>query len=554
MLTHLSVDQLTLVDHLELELEPGLTTITGETGAGKSILLSALGLAVGERGDADKVRKGAAKADVHACFDLRKLPNAKRWLGDNDLNQTEDECILRRTLSKEGRGRAFINGRPVTLQQLKQLGELLIDIHGQHEHQSLLKKDHHRRLLDNFAELNTLAKSVGHAYHDWRKAQQKFQQHRDNADEISARYQLLSYQVSELDDLDLSENELSTLEQQQSQLANAEDTLIKCQQINTLCDGDELGQSLRHGLNRAIQILKEIPDKAASLVDSEQMLEQALILVDEADGEVTRFIDDFDADPQRLHDIENRLGRIYDIARKHRIQPNELYQLHHQFSEELSKLSGADGDLDILELAVQQALEHYQGLSGKLSKKRITAAKKLKQQVNQQLQQLAMGSASLEIALNQAEQPQPNGNEDIEFLISTNPGQPHRPLAKVASGGELSRISLAIQVVTAQTSACASLVFDEVDVGIGGATADVVGRLLRQLGERCQVLCVTHLPQVASKAHQHLQVMKTTNKTSAASSLHKLTPQSRIDEIARMLGGEAITDQALAHAKEMLAS
>jgi len=551
MLTQLSINNITLVDQLNLELDTGLTAITGETGAGKSILLNALGLAIGERADADKVRKGAAKADVYASFDIADIPAAQKWLQQQELENADEECLLRRVLSAEGRSRAFINGKPVTLQQLKSLGELLIDIHGQHEHQSLLKKEQHRRLLDNFGALKPLLEKLKQAFKDYRHAQQRFIERRDNAEEISARHQLLSYQVSELDELDLQEGELEKIEQEQQQLASAEDTLHKCQQVADLCEG-ESEYSLRQGLNQCLHLLGEIQSKSSSLNEAESMLSQALIQLEEANGEIQRHVDSFEADPERLYELENRLSRVYDIARKHRIDPSELCQLHHQLSLELAELGNVDEDLDQLQQQAEAALSHYQVLAGKLKQKRQAAAKKLQQDVNKQLQNLAMSNATFEIALIALEEPSSKGSEEIEFLIATNPGQEPKPLGKIASGGELSRISLAIQVVTAQTSAASSLVFDEVDVGIGGATANVVGQMLRQLGERCQVLCVTHLPQVASKAHQHLQVVKTTDKAGAASSLSKLAEDERVSEIARMLGGEANSEQAVAHAKEML--
>ena len=389
------------------------------------------------------------------------------------------------------------------------------------------------------------------AFKDYRHAQQRFIERRDNAEEISARHQLLSYQVSELDELDLQEGELEKIEQEQQQLASAEDTLHKCQQVADLCEG-ESEYSLRQGLNQCLHLLGEIQSKSSSLNEAESMLSQALIQLEEANGEIQRHVDSFEADPERLYELENRLSRVYDIARKHRIDPSELCQLHHQLSLELAELGNVDEDLDQLQQQAEAALSHYQVLAGKLKQKRQAAAKKLQQDVNKQLQNLAMSNATFEIALIALEEPSSKGSEEIEFLIATNPGQEPKPLGKIASGGELSRISLAIQVVTAQTSAASSLVFDEVDVGIGGATANVVGQMLRQLGERCQVLCVTHLPQVASKAHQHLQVVKTTDKAGAASSLSKLAEDERVSEIARMLGGEANSEQAVAHAKEML--
>lgn len=556
MLTHLSVNNFTLVESLELELDQGLTAITGETGAGKSILLGALGLAVGERSDADKVRNQTGKAEVTASFDIAKIKTAQRWLkgAELDSEDSSQECILRRSVSAEGRSRAFINGRPVTLQQLKALGELLVNIHGQHEHQSLLKKERHRALVDDYAKLTSLLDQTKQAYQYWQGLNQSFIELRDNAEEVTARYQLLSYQVTELDDLGLQADELAQLEGEQTQLANAEDTLIKCQQLASLCDGDELGQSLREGLTRALGLLNDIPHKDQNLCSTEELLTNALIQVEEASSEVDQHIRGFNADPERLLQVEQRLSRVFDIARKHRVQPHELFQLHQDVSAELASLLGADGDLEALEQEVQNALAAYHQVADKLSQKRQQAAKQLSKKVNLQLQELAMSNASLLIECQPLNKPSAKGLEELEFLISTNPGQPHRPLAKIASGGELSRVSLAIQVVTAQTSATPTLVFDEVDVGIGGATADVVGRLLRELGSQGQVLCVTHLPQVASKGHQHLQVSKLSHKTGAESTLTQLDPANRVNEIARMLGGEEITAQAIAHAKEMISA
>lgn len=556
MLTHLSVNNFTLVESLDLELEAGLTVITGETGAGKSILLGALGLAIGERSDTDKIRDQAGKAEVHACFDISTITAAQKWLSTSDLagEQNQSECILRRSVSAEGRSRAFINGRPVPLQQLKSLAALLINIHGQNEHQSLLNKEHHRTLLDDYANNQDLLKQVKQSYRFWQGLKQSYTELRDNAEEVTARHQLLSYQVSELDELGLEAQEVEQLEQEQVQLASAEDTLIKCQQLASLCDGEELGQSLREGLNRAMSLLSEISNKSETLRNSEELLSNALIQVDEASAEIDQHINDFTADPERLFEIEQRLSTAYDISRKHRVQPHELHTLHANLSEELDKLNGSGSDLDALEQEVKQALSAYQAAAKKLSIKRLKAAKKLSQEINQQLQDLAMENAKLTIESQSLNSPSTKGLEDIEFLISTNPGQPQRSLGKVASGGELSRVSLAIQVVVAQTSANTTLVFDEVDVGIGGATADVVGRLLRELGSQSQVLCVTHLPQVASKGHQHLQVSKQTNKTKAQSTLAKLSQDNKIQEVARMLGGEEITAQALAHAEEMISS
>ncbi len=551
MLTHLSVQNFTLVDHLERDFRPGMTVITGETGAGKSIVLDALGQTLGDRADPQRVRPGARRADIHATFDISKLRRAQRWLEEQELQQPEQpgECLLRRTIGADGRSRAYINGQPVTLGQLGTLGEMLIDLHSQHEHQSLLRKDTHRRLLDDFGGQTTLAREVRESWRHWQEQLAEYTRLRDNADEVSARYQLLSYQVEELEQLALGDGELEELEREQRSLANAEEILQGSQQLAALCGDDEQGLTI--GLHRALHLLRELPEKSPALTEAEQLLASAQIQVEEAQREIERHLDDFTLDPQRLAEVEERLSAVYNIARKHRVSPAELPELTRQLSDELQSLRGGDARLEALAAAVSQAESGYRTLAERLSTARRKAGERLARQVNSQLKALAMESARLTVAIGE-DKPGLHGLEDIEFLIATNPGQSPRPLNKVASGGELSRISLAIQVVTAQTSATPTLVFDEVDVGIGGATGDVVGNLLRQLGERGQVICVTHLAQVASKGHQHLQVQKTTRKTSAATTLVELSGDTRVEEIARMLGGADLTEQSLAHARDIL--
>jgi len=554
VLTHLSIQNFTLVESLDLEICPGMTAITGETGAGKSIMLGALGQALGDRADGERVRTGAARADIHATFDLAKITKARRWLQEHDLEQEEDarECILRRVVTKEGRSRGYINGKPATLTQLRTLGEMLIDIHSQHEHQSLLKKDTHRRLLDEFGGSQDLAQAVKSAYNSWQQTLARFTELRDNAEELSARYQLLSYQVQELDQLGLEAGELEQLEAEQKTLANAESILRNSHQLAALCGTEE--QSLQDALHKALHLLAEMPEKTEALKEAEQLLGNAQIQVEEAQREIERHIDSFSMDPARLQEVELRLSAIYDIARKHRLQPAELTEFHASLSQELAQLSGGDAQLDALEQQVAQREADYRNQAEELSAKRRTAATKLARAVNKQLANLAMSTARLDVNLSDCrDNPGRYGLEEVEFLISTNPGQPARALAKVASGGELSRVSLAIQVVTAKTSTTPTLVFDEVDVGIGGATADTVGQLLRQLGEKGQVICVTHLAQVASKGHQHLLVQKQASKKSAQSTLVPLAGEQKVEEIARMLGGAAITTQSRAHAEEMLA-
>lgn len=559
MLTHLSIHNFTLVESLDLEVQRGMTAITGETGAGKSIVLGALGLALGDRSDADKVRKGAKRADISADFDINKLSAAKRWLSDNDLlpeEESPNQCLLRRVITNEGRSRAYINGQTVTLKQLKTLGDMLIDLHSQHEHQSLLKKETHRRLLDEFAGNQSLGKTVRQAFQDWQTVHTKLLAMQDRAGEISAREQLLSYQVQELDQLNVEAGELAALETEQKTLANAGSILAYSHSLASLCNEEDAG--LSSSLSKALQLLGNMPELTPQLKEAEQLLSSAHIQVEEAGREIDHHIDTFEIDPLRLQQVEERLTTIYDIARKHKVKAEALSELHTELAEELAAISGGDDSIATLEVQSEALEKQYQSAARKLSDKRTKAASKLGRLVNAQLKALSMATAKVSLSLTPLSsnplgaQAGPNGLEDIECLISTNPGQPPKPLSKVASGGELSRVSLAIQVVTAKTSATPTLVFDEVDVGIGGATADVVGQLLRDLGEKGQVICVTHLAQVASKGHQHLQVTKTANKKKAETTLVELCGEDKIEEIARMLGGAEITRQSLDHAEAML--
>ena len=548
MLTHLSIHHFTLVEHLELELERGLTALTGETGAGKSLLLDALGMTLGDKADADKVRTGSERADISATFDVEQLPKARKWLKAQEL-EAESECILRRTISADGRSRAYINGQSATLGQLRALGELLIDIHSQHAHQSLLKKDHHRALIDHYGGHTSLYQAVKSAWREWQALAEQLHKRQTNDAEISARVQLLRYQVEELDQLSLEENEIEALEAEHRIQANAETVMATSYQLASLCQGED--QSLQDGINKGLQLLRDLPEKSEALLEAEQLLINAQIQIEEAARAIDHHIDSFDADPERLQWLDGRLDAIYQIARKHRISPQQLHELHQNLATELASLDGGEADLDLLAKQSAKAEAHYRQLAQELGQQRRQVAMHLGKAINRQLQQLAMGNASVELSINEIA-PAATGLEEVEILVSTNPGQPHRALGKVASGGELSRISLAIQVCIANKSTIPTLIFDEVDVGIGGATADIVGRLLRQLGKDGQVLCVTHLAQVASKAHQHLQVRKSLRKGFSESTLIALEGEAKVEEIARMLGGVELTEQTRAHAKEML--
>ncbi|MCL5042983.1 MAG: DNA repair protein RecN [Gammaproteobacteria bacterium] len=554
MLVHLAVNNYAIVDHLELDFQRGMTAVSGETGAGKSIMLDALALTLGDRADSGAVRPGSDKADLLATFDISDISEARAWLQERDLD-ADDQVILRRVITAEGRSRGYINGSPCPQQDLRSLGEMLIDIHSQHEHQSLLKTDTHRRLLDDYAGHGELASQVQLAAQRCRQTEQALQQASQSNEEQSARQQLLSYQLEELDNLGLQDGELGQLEQEQRELANAEQILHNCQQITSLCSESDNGSVLQ-ALNASLSRLDGISEHSRHLQEAQNLLASAQIQVEEAMGELNRYLDHFEADPARQQEVEERLSALYELARKHRIQPEQLGELQQQLNDELERFQQQDADVERLQEELQAYREHYQKLAGELSTARSKAASKLAKAVSSNIQQLGMPGGRVELQLSplEAERYPPQGLENVEFLVSSNPGQPCKPLAKVASGGELSRISLAIQVVTAQTSRTPTLVFDEVDVGIGGPTAEIVGQLLRQLGARGQVITVTHLPQVAAQGHQHLFVRKEQSKHSTRTCVDNLQDQHRVQEIARMLGGIDLTDESLAHARKLLAA
>ncbi|MBH9298383.1 DNA repair protein RecN [Pseudomonas aeruginosa] len=552
MLVHLSVHNYAIVEHLDLELATGMSVITGETGAGKSIMLDALGLTLGERADSGAVRPGADKADILASFDVSAIAEARDWLAARDLEQ-DGPCILRRVITAEGRSRAYINGTPCPLGDLKSLGELLIDIHSQHEHQSLLKSETHRRLLDEYAGCQELARQVQLAAQRWKQTSQELERLSRSGDEQRARHQLLSYQLEELENLSLGENELESLEQEQKTLSNAESLLAACRQVVEMCSESDAGNVLS-ALNASLNRLTSVSGQPAALGEAVNLLSSAQIQVEEAIGELNRFVDHFDADPNRQQQVEERLDVIYSLARKHRVQPAELADLQQRLFDELEALNADDEAVGRLGDELAAYARHYQEKADELSRLRQAAAAPLAASVEQEMQRLGMPGGRFAIVLHPGDsaEPQANGLESVEFLVSANPGQPLKGLAKVASGGELSRISLAIQVITAQTSRIPTLVFDEGDVGIGGPTAEVVGQLLRRLGERGQVLTVTHLPQVAAQGHQHLFVHKERGSSETRTAVATLNKAQRIEEIARMLGGVDLTKESLAHAKKLV--
>lgn len=552
MLVHLSIHNYAIVEHLDLELARGMSVITGETGAGKSIMLDALGLTLGDRADSGVVRPGADKADILATFDLDDIPEARSWLAERDLDN-DGPCILRRVVTAEGRSRGYINGTPCPLGDLKALGELLIDIHSQHEHQSLLKTDTHRRLLDEYAGATDLARQVQLAAQRWRQTHTELERLRNSGDEQRARHQLLSYQLEELDNLGLGENELEQLEQEHKNLTNAEALFGICRQVIDHCSESDSGNVLS-ALTTSLNRLTAVQNAPRALGEAVNLIASAQIQVEEAVGELNRFLDNFDADPMRLQQLEERLDALYTLARKHRVHPTGLLDLQQRLGEELESLNANDESIERLEEELKAYTRHYHEKAGELSSLRQRASTQLASAVEQEIQRLGMpgGRFRIELRPGNGEDLHPHGLEQVELLVSANPGQPLKGLAKVASGGELSRISLAIQVITAQTSRIPTLVFDEVDVGIGGPTAEIVGQLLRRLGERGQVLTVTHLPQVAAQGHHHLFVHKVRNSDATHTAVTSLGKRERVEEVARMLGGIDLTKESLAHARKMV--
>lgn len=554
MITHIHIRDFAIVRELALELGPGMTALTGETGAGKSILIDALGFALGDRTDAGFVRAGQAKCEITATFSLDDAAEAKSWLAEQELGETADEeVILRRVITAEGRSKGFINGSPCPLSSLKQLGENLLDIHGQHEHQSLMKKDAQRQLLDNFAAHRPKLDTVAKLYRDWQIARTRLDELEQASADREDRLELLRYQVQELDALDLSQEEWQTLNAEHAQLANAGRLLQTCAGVlEQVYEGEQ--QTVNDQLSHATGELESLLEVDPRLSPIHALLSEALIQTQEAAGELRSYVDNLDIDPQRLEWVENRIGDVMELARKHRVEPDQLPEHHTALAQELSDLESSGETLDQLREELTALEQRYLAAAGNLTKGRTKAAKSLSSKVTAVMKELGMPNGLFQIEISAAPEGKysPKGLDLIEFLVTANTGYQPRPLAKVASGGELSRISLAIQVITARSGGIPAMIFDEVDSGIGGGIAEVVGRELRTLGRSRQVLCVTHLPQVAAQAHAHLQVAKSSKAGMTQSGIHPLTEQARVDEIARMLGGLEMTEQTLAHAKEMI--
>lgn len=554
MLTQLTINNFAIVRQLEIELAKGMSVITGETGAGKSIAIDALGLCLGQRIETSMVREGQERAEICATFFIEPTNPAYQWLQEQELQDPDNpsDCILRRVINADGRSKAFINSTPVSASQLKEIGQYLIHINGQHASQLLLKNDYQLQLVDTFAHHHDLLAQMREDYRTWKNLQTQVKNFQQKVAENEAKKQLLQYQVEELDEFALRPNEYLELEEDQRRLSNSEQlTQLSQSALQLLSENETV--SIDSMLYRATQYIDELSELDPRYASVQTMLNDALIQVQEATSEVQHLASHIEQDPMLLQEIEQRLGQALQLARKHNVKPEELVDWHQKLKAELTALLDFSESEERLILEEKAALEKMQRTAKQLHESRCQAAGKLAQQVTHSIKGLAMENAEFFIEVNSdLTKVAANGADNIVFTLRSNLGQQAQPLAKVASGGELSRISLVIQVLTSDQSAIPTLIFDEVDVGISGKTASVVGKLLRQLGDKCQVLCVTHLPQVACHGHHQFNVEKFTVDDKTETKMTALSQEERVPALARLLGGSEITDLALANAQEML--
>ena len=554
MLTQLTINNFAIVRQLNIELLQGMSVITGETGAGKSIAIDALSVCLGQRTDASMLREGQERADICSTFHLNSNNPAFQFLQENELQDPDnpEDCILRRIINHDGRSKAFINGIPVSAAQLKAIGQHLIQINGQHASQRLLKNDYQLQLVDNFCQHTALLQQMSLDYQTWRNLQHQVKTFQQKCAENEARKQLLQYQVSELDEFNLKENEYEELEADHLRLSNSEELTQLSQSVLQLLSENET-VSADSLLYRAVQHLSELCELDNRYTDVQNLLNEALIQVQEATNEIQSLSSNIEQDPTLLADIEQRLGQAVQLARKHNVKPQDLVALHRRLKAELNELEDFSGSEEMLIQQEQAAHEKMLATATALHQSRQLGAQKLAQQVTKSIKQLAMEHAEFFIELHSDyDKISANGADNAIFTLQSNLGQSAQPLAKIASGGELSRIALAIQVQASNQTAIPTLIFDEIDVGISGATANVVGKLLRKLSEKCQVICVTHLPQVACHGTHHFSVEKSTVDQKTETKMTALSPQQRVKALAKLLGGSKITDAVLANAQEML--
>lgn len=551
MLSSIQIKNFALIESLELDFHAGMTVITGETGAGKSIVIDALGLALGERADTSVVRFGTEKADVTASFHITKDSPALSWLEQQELDEGS-ECILRRVVAKEGRSKCFINGSAVTLNMLRELGDLLVDIHGQHAHQSLLKPHYQMQLLDELLDNAAPIEDVRTTAKEYKKVCRQLNDLLTDTTQRKERAELLAYQLNELEALSLTPESIETLENDHARASSVQELTESTQRA--LADLFDEESAAYQQLAHYQQLFQTLAHKDSQLQGVGDLLATATANLEEVKAELRHYTDSLDIDPEQLQELDERLSTLFDLARKHHVDMQQLPEVEQSIRTELEQLTNAETDTKALEQKKQKLANQYLEHAGKLTKLRHKAARKLAKDVTEQMQTLGMEGGCFDIQLQPGKESfSPTGAEQVHFIVSANPGQPMQDLNKVASGGELSRISLAIQVITAQKQVTPCLIFDEVDVGIGGQTADIIGRMLSNISKHAQVICVTHQPQVAARGDHHLQAAKTRGKNTTETAITRLEQQVRIEEIARMVGGQAITESTLKHAEELLA-
>tara|TARA_R110002049_G_scaffold252263_1_gene426744 strand:+ start:43901 stop:45574 length:1674 start_codon:yes stop_codon:yes gene_type:complete len=552
MLKSLHIQNFAIIEKLELDFFNGMSALTGETGAGKSIIIDAIGLVLGDRADNNLIRAGKEAAEIILVVEIVSKSNSSRWLKNNDF-EFDSECILRRVVRKDGKSKAYINGVPVPLKTLKELGECIINIYGQHAHQSLMNVATQRELIDQFASHKENLVALDRLCADWREQKKQFDQISKNSSDIQATVELLRYQAEELDQLGLEAGEISTLEDKHKRLANAEElkksTLQASHQLKN-DDGSDVYTTLSQICTQVSALLKN----DQRLEPANQSLEEAFTAISECADDLRDYAENIEIDPEELFQTEERLASIDQISRKHKVTPDELIALHEKISKELEALTQPECNVDALKARLEKTESEYRGLAKKVSNKRTSVSKKLSTNITKALAKLGMEKARVEIAVNYDDTATPAsyGFDSIVFNVQTNPGQKMLPLSQVASGGELSRISLAIQMIAVDKMDVPVLIFDEVDSGVGGAIAEVVGRELRTIGEQKQVMCITHLAQVAANAHHHYRVNKQSEHSDTVSAIEYLSQADRIEEIARMIGGVTLTENTFLHAQEML--
>ena len=551
MLTHLQIRDFAIIDLIDLEVRAGLTVLTGETGAGKSIVVDALALLAGGKGGAEVVRAGTERAELSATFDISGSPPALREILAEQSVEAEDELTVRRVIANDGRSRGYLNGVSVPLQLLRDVGGLIVDIHGQHEFQSLTRSSAQRELLDDFGDNLPLADSVREAHKVWIALVNRTVELEGKARDRESKLELIRFQVSELKALDLKEGEVTQLTEERTRHSNRGRLAEAAQAaVGLLYDSDE--GNAHATASRALAGIKTLSSVDQRLAKVIPMVDEATIQIREAARELSRYLETLDIDPARQEEVERRLAAVEELSRKHRVQASELAGRAAALEKDLAELESADNNLNALKKAQAEALEAYRKLATQLSAARQTSARALSKDITARMQTLGMAGGRFLIDVTQPNgEPAAHGFDAVEFRVTANPGQPLRPLAKVASGGELARLSLAVQVAcSAQDARC--MVFDEVDSGVGGAVAEIVGRELKALGFSGQAICVTHLPQVAKEGHHHLRVSKLTDGKTTRTSISELAMDERAEEIARMLGGTEITSKAREHAREML--